>query len=101
VLFPFLVDLSAGHLVPDPQNVSAMFVVFHQQVLIVVSRHLFTVKAIVAPTAGITFFIWCLVKAGGAGPIIRQPATIHGSDLSWAMVVGLMSAISNMATLIT
>ncbi|KAJ6588903.1 permease for cytosine/purines, uracil, thiamine, allantoin-domain-containing protein [Mycena capillaripes] len=64
-------------------------------------RHLFTVKAFVAPTAGITFFIWCIVKAKGVGPIIRQPGTLHGSDLSWAMVSSLMSCISNMATLIT
>ncbi|KAJ7065000.1 permease for cytosine/purines, uracil, thiamine, allantoin-domain-containing protein [Mycena amicta] len=64
-------------------------------------RHLFTLKSIVAPTAGITFFIWCIVKAHGVGPIIRQPSTLHGSDLSWAMVVSLMSCISNMATLVT
>ncbi|KAJ7485294.1 permease for cytosine/purines, uracil, thiamine, allantoin-domain-containing protein [Mycena latifolia] len=64
-------------------------------------RHLFTMKSIVAPTAGITFFIWCIVKAKGVGPIIRQPSTLHGSDLSWAMVSSLMSCISNMATLVT
>ncbi|TRM62186.1 permease [Schizophyllum amplum] len=64
-------------------------------------RHLFTVKAIVAPIAGITFFIWCIVKAHGVGPIIHQPAAIHGTDFSWAMVSSLMSCISNMATLIT
>ncbi|KAJ7211246.1 permease for cytosine/purines, uracil, thiamine, allantoin-domain-containing protein [Mycena pura] len=64
-------------------------------------RHLFTLKSIVAPAAGITFFIWCIVKAKGVGPIIRQPSTIHGSDVSWAMVSSLMSCINNMATLIT
>ncbi|KAI0298674.1 permease for cytosine/purines, uracil, thiamine, allantoin-domain-containing protein [Multifurca ochricompacta] len=64
-------------------------------------RHLFTLKAIVAPTAGITFFVWCIVRAKGIGPIIHQPSTLHGSDLSWAMVVSLMSCISNMATLVT
>lgn len=64
-------------------------------------RHLFTVKAIVAPTAGITFFIWCIIRAKGVGPIIHQPSTIHGSDLGWAMVSSLMSCISNMATLVT
>ncbi|KAF8330103.1 permease for cytosine/purines, uracil, thiamine, allantoin-domain-containing protein [Amanita rubescens] len=63
-------------------------------------RHLFTVKAIVAPTAGIVFFIWCIVKAKGVGPIISQPATVHGSELGWAMIVSLMSCISNMVTLI-
>lgn len=64
-------------------------------------RHLFTLKSIVAPTAGITFFIWCIVKTKGVGPIIRQPSTLHGSELSWAMVSSLMSCISNMATLVT
>ncbi|KAJ7599114.1 permease for cytosine/purines, uracil, thiamine, allantoin-domain-containing protein [Mycena floridula] len=62
-------------------------------------RHLFSVKAVVAPLAGITFFIWCIVKAKGVGPIIHQPATLHGSELSWTMVSSLMSAIANMATL--
>ncbi|KAJ3564149.1 hypothetical protein NP233_g8481 [Leucocoprinus birnbaumii] len=64
-------------------------------------RHLFTLKSIVAPTAGITFFIWCIVKAKGVGPIISRPGTIHGSELGWGMVVSLMSCISNMATLVT
>ncbi|KIY51499.1 NCS1 nucleoside transporter family [Fistulina hepatica ATCC 64428] len=64
-------------------------------------RHLFTLKAIVAPIAGITFFIWCIVRAHGVGPMISQPATIHGSEFSWAMVSSSMSCISNMATLIT
>ncbi|KAL0960035.1 hypothetical protein HGRIS_011683 [Hohenbuehelia grisea] len=63
-------------------------------------RHLFTVKAIVAPTAGIVFFIWCIVKAKGVGPIIHQPSKLHGSELGWAMVTSLMSCMSNMATLV-
>ncbi|KAG8825648.1 hypothetical protein FRC19_010852 [Serendipita sp. 401] len=63
-------------------------------------RHLFTAKAIFAPTAGIVFFIWAIVKAKGVGPIVRQPSTIHGSELGWKMVVSLMSCISNMATLV-
>ncbi|KAK0454055.1 permease for cytosine/purines, uracil, thiamine, allantoin-domain-containing protein [Desarmillaria tabescens] len=64
-------------------------------------RHLFTLKAIVAPAAGITFFIWCIVKAKGIGPIMSQPSQIHGSELAWEMVISLMSCISNMATLVT
>jgi len=63
-------------------------------------RHLFTAKAIFVPIAGVTFFIWSIIKAKGVGPIIHQPARIHGSEMSWAMVVSLMSCISNMATLI-
>lgn len=64
-------------------------------------RHLFTVKAIIVPIAGITFFIWCIVKAHGVGPIIHQPSTARGATLGWAMVSSLMSCISNMATLVT
>ncbi|PFH48676.1 hypothetical protein AMATHDRAFT_64886 [Amanita thiersii Skay4041] len=64
-------------------------------------RHLFTLKAIVAPTAGVVFFIWCIVKAKGVGPIVSQPSNVKGSGLGWAMVASLMSCISNMATLIT
>ena len=58
-------------------------------------------KAVVVPIAGITFFIWCIVKAHGVGPIIHQPSTVHGSTLAWNMVASLMSCISNMATLVT
>ncbi|KAL2071447.1 hypothetical protein VTL71DRAFT_12682 [Oculimacula yallundae] len=63
-------------------------------------RHLFTLKAFVVPTAGIAFFIWAVVRAKGLGPIVKQPNTSHGSKLAWGMVTGIMSAISNFATLI-
>ncbi|PPQ72601.1 hypothetical protein CVT24_005123 [Panaeolus cyanescens] len=64
-------------------------------------RHLFTLKSIVTPIAGLVFFVWCIVKAKGVGPIISRPSTVHGSELGWSMVVSLMSCISNMATLVT
>ncbi|KAI1176021.1 permease for cytosine/purines, uracil, thiamine, allantoin-domain-containing protein [Nemania sp. FL0916] len=63
-------------------------------------RHLFTVKAYFVPAAGIAFFIWALVRAGGAGPIIHQPAKLEGSDLAWEFVKGVLSSIANFATLI-
>ncbi|KAL1613963.1 uracil permease [Diplodia seriata] len=63
-------------------------------------RHLFTVKAYVVPVAGIAFFIWFVVKAGGVGPIVHQPASLHGSALAWEIVKGIMSSIANFATLI-
>ncbi|KAF9023663.1 hypothetical protein BDZ89DRAFT_1114977 [Hymenopellis radicata] len=50
---------------------------------------------------GLTFFVWCIVKAKGVGPILSQPSGVHGSELGWAMVSSLMSCISNMATLVT
>lgn len=63
-------------------------------------RHLFTAKAYVVPTAGIAFFIWALVRAKGAGPVIKAPSTIRGNELAWAIVKGIMSSIANFATLI-
>ncbi|KAK7908027.1 hypothetical protein PG985_015330 [Apiospora marii] len=56
-------------------------------------RHLFTVKAYFVPCAGIAFFIWAIVRAGGVGPI-------HGNELAWEFVKGIMSSIANFATLI-
>ncbi|KAL2875745.1 uracil permease [Colletotrichum sp. CLE4] len=63
-------------------------------------RHLFTVKSYIVPCAGIAFMIWAIVRAGGIGPIVRQPAKLHGSDLAWEFVKGVMSSIANFATLI-
>ncbi|KAI5777267.1 permease for cytosine/purines, uracil, thiamine, allantoin-domain-containing protein [Geopyxis carbonaria] len=63
-------------------------------------RHLFTVKAYVVPVAGFAFFGWCVHRAGGVGPIIHQPSTLHGSALAWEFVKGVMSSIANFATLI-
>ncbi|KAH8912308.1 hypothetical protein BR93DRAFT_73272 [Coniochaeta sp. PMI_546] len=63
-------------------------------------RHLFTVKAYFVPCAGIAFFIWAIVRAGGVGPIVHQPATKSGSALGWEFVKGCMSSIANFATLI-
>ncbi|KUI63657.1 Uracil permease [Cytospora mali] len=63
-------------------------------------RHLFTVKAYFVPCAGIAFLVWAVVRAGGIGPIIHKPASISGSALAWEFVKGIMSAISNFATLI-
>jgi NCS1 family nucleobase:cation symporter-1 len=61
---------------------------------------LFTVKAYFVPCAGIAFLIWSVVRAGGIGPIMRQPAQKHGSELAWEFVKGIMSSIANFATLI-
>lgn len=63
-------------------------------------RHLFTVKAFFVPVAGVTYFIWAILKAHGLGPIVHQGSTKSGSDLGWAFVSGVMSSIANFATLI-
>lgn len=63
-------------------------------------RHLFTLKAVVCPIAGISFLIWTLVKADGGGPVIHQGSTISGSEFGWAFVNSVMNSLSNFATLI-
>lgn len=60
-------------------------------------RHLFTIKAYVVPTAGITLFAWAVRRANGMGPIIHQPATAEGSELVWGIVNAIMSGIANFA----
>lgn len=64
-------------------------------------RHLFTVKAYFVPVAGLTFFIWAIVRAKGIGPIVHQPSTKTGGALGWAIVQGIMSSIANFATLVS
>lgn len=63
-------------------------------------RHLFTVKSYLVPIAGIGFLIWTVKRAGGIGPIVHQPRTIHGSEFGWEFVKSLMNCIANFATLI-
>lgn len=63
-------------------------------------RHLFTFKAYVVPVAGITFLVWTLVKAHGAGPVIHKKSEKEGSELAWLFVESTMNALANFATLI-
>lgn len=36
-------------------------------------RHLYTIKGVIAPIAGVLFTVWVAVKAGsGAGPVMKQ-----------------------------
>lgn len=50
--------------------------------------------------AAFAFFGWSIKRAGGIGPIVHQKNTIHGSELGWAFVNGIMSSIANFAALI-
>jgi nucleobase:cation symporter-1, NCS1 family len=63
-------------------------------------RHLFTVKAYFVPTAAIIYFGWAIGRAKGIGPIVKQGAKAEGSAFAWAFVSGIMSSISNFATLV-
>ncbi|KAK8441397.1 Allantoin permease [Candidozyma auris] len=64
-------------------------------------RHLFTAKAYIVPVAGVAFLVWTLVKAHGAGPVIRKKSTLGSHDLAWTFVESTMNALANFATLIT
>lgn len=63
-------------------------------------KYLFAVKSYVAPIAGFAFLIWTLIKAHGAGPVIRAKAEKTGSDLAWAFIESTMNALANFAALI-
>ncbi|OZJ03758.1 hypothetical protein BZG36_03059 [Bifiguratus adelaidae] len=64
-------------------------------------RHLFTLKCILLPIAGLALFIWSIVDAHGMGPIISQPATFTStSQATWSMVLGITSSMGNMAALV-
>ncbi|CAF1295515.1 unnamed protein product [Adineta steineri] len=66
-------------------------------------RHLFTVKAIVVPIAGIFFFIWVVVKAKGIGAILHQstilPTTTSSAHV-WSWIIAIMSCIASCVTII-
>ncbi|GJN93554.1 hypothetical protein Rhopal_006611-T1 [Rhodotorula paludigena] len=107
-IWPSLANLHNG--IPSSGTDTAHFLCFFLFMLILAVavwfpmhtiRHLFTVKAAVAPAAGIALFTWCLVKAGGAGDLLHAPATIKGEQFGWEFCGQLMACISNMATLIT
>lgn len=63
-------------------------------------RHLFTVKSYLVPFAGFGFLIWAVKKAGGIGPVAKQPNTAHGSELGWAFVRSTLNCMANFAVLI-
>ncbi|KAJ3492632.1 hypothetical protein NLG97_g5258 [Lecanicillium saksenae] len=63
-------------------------------------RHLFTFKAWFVPPAAIAYVVWIAVKAGGIGPIVSRKSSLHGSDLAWVFVKGMLSCVANFATVI-
>jgi nucleobase:cation symporter-1, NCS1 family len=65
-----------------------------------VVRHLFTVKAVLCPIAGVAFLIWTLIKADGGGPVIHEPSKVSGSAFAWAFINSVMNALANFSTLI-
>jgi nucleobase:cation symporter-1, NCS1 family len=64
-------------------------------------RWLFTVKALIVPAAWLAMLIWACVKVPINSPngFFRQSSTLHGSDLSWAWLSALNSALGLYSTL--
>ncbi|KAJ1549436.1 hypothetical protein HK405_003427 [Cladochytrium tenue] len=63
-------------------------------------RHLFTFKMFLAPIGGIAFFVWSIVKAGGLGPILSQPATVTGDNWTWTFLYCIGYSLGNFGTMI-
>lgn len=63
-------------------------------------RHLFTIKTIVCPPAGIALLIWTIVKAKGISSVVREKTHLNSSDHGWAFILSVMNCFSNFSTLI-
>jgi nucleobase:cation symporter-1, NCS1 family len=63
------------------------------------TRVLFLVKAVVVPPTWLALLIWALVKVPPNGELFSQRALLHGSELSWAWLSALNSALGSYSTL--
>lgn len=63
-------------------------------------RHLFTIKTIVCPPAGIALLIWTIVKAKGIGSVVHEQTKLTPSEHGWAFVLSIMNCFANFSTLI-
>ncbi|KAG2750456.1 NCS1 nucleoside transporter family [Suillus brevipes Sb2] len=57
-------------------------------------RYLFMVKGVIVPFAWLAMVIWAFIKVPPSVGLFSQHATVHGSDLSWAWLTALNSALS-------
>jgi nucleobase:cation symporter-1, NCS1 family len=62
-------------------------------------RVLFLVKAIIVPPTWLALLIWALVKVPPGRDLFAQRAQLNGSELSWAWLSALNSALGSYATL--
>lgn len=64
-------------------------------------RWLFAVKAVIVPAAWIAMLIWACVKVplSSRDGFFRQHSELEGSDLSWAWLSALNSALGLYSTL--
>lgn len=62
-------------------------------------KYAFMLKVFVVPATAIAMTVSIAKDAGGSGPLVRAPATVFGSDFSYAMLTGLGAVIGNWSTL--
>ena len=62
-------------------------------------KYAFMLKVLVVPATAIAMTVSIAKEAGGSGPLVSAPATVFGSDLSFAWLVGLGAVIGNWSTL--
>lgn len=64
-------------------------------------RWLFMAKAIIVPVAWLAMLIWAFVKVpvNSSGGLFNQHSTLSGSDMSWAWLSALNSALGIYSTL--
>ena len=62
-------------------------------------RWLFVAKGIIVPIAWLSMLIWAFVKVPSHGSLISQHSNVSGSDLSWAWLHALNSALGIYSTL--
>ncbi|KZT73187.1 NCS1 nucleoside transporter family [Daedalea quercina L-15889] len=62
-------------------------------------RWLFMVKALIVPVMWLAMLIWAMVKVPPREGLFVQHATVYGSDMSWAWLSALNSALGIYSTL--
>jgi hypothetical protein len=62
-------------------------------------RWLFLAKAAIVPPTWLALLIWAFVKVPPNSGILSQKAKLNGSELSWAWLSALNSALGSFATL--
>ena len=64
-------------LISYPPNVRKL------EILHFINIHLFTLKVVITPIAGMTFFVWCIIKAKSVGLIVSRPSKLQllGAEL--------------------
>ena len=57
------------------------------------------IKAVTVAPMALAMLLYLVVKADGAGPMLRQPSSLHGSEKIWTCLSVLMSIIGGYTTL--